>query len=142
MAQVKPKETGILGFALFCLIMVALFGGQGGGKHEAPKNPAPTKGMGNVQLTIYVEMERDKATVTWDVGHGLVTRVGHHPSEQWDDVAQPNQRVSVTISQFHLGESGVLFIQVIQNNNGRVLCQANNAHNRRAGGACTGLVTI
>ena len=99
--------------------------------------------MGNVQLTIWAEHpDNAAATVRWSAGKGEVMKVSRRSVEHWDDVAAPGQSVTATVVQFHLGESGKLKVYVVQNNNGRILCQNENIKNRTLGASCTGVVTI
>lgn len=117
------------------------------GKHRVQPmpqpDPAPSRsGIGNVQITIWVELDNDRATVTYNVGQGNKTVIGRRPGSHWDLSVQPGQLVAVVVSHFNGGESGRLFVQVVQNNNGRILCQDENTGDRAAGLVCNGVVVI
>lgn len=117
------------------------------GKHRvqpAPQpDPAPSRsGIGNVQITVWVEQDEERSTVLVNVGQGNKTLIGRKPGSHWDFTVQPGQLVYVDVSHFHLGESGRLFVQVVQNNNGRILCQDENTGQHAAGVQCNGEVVI
>jgi regulator of protease activity HflC (stomatin/prohibitin superfamily) len=128
---------------------------QPAGRHEAPTggrhrvnpapqpDPAPTRsGIGNVQITVWVEQHEERSTVLVNVGAGNQTLIGRAPGRHWDFTVRPGQVVYVSVNHFHLGESGRLFVQVVQNNNGRILCGDENTNDRAAGVQCTGTVVI
>jgi hypothetical protein len=98
--------------------------------------------MGNVQLTIWVEQDRSNSIVSYNVGHGPVNKTGKFPSSHWTATAAPNQLVTVIAAHEKLGDSGRLFVQVVQNNNGRILCTDDNHENRKAAATCNGIVVI
>ena len=87
-----------------------------------------------MQITIWVEQDNDKSTVSWNAGFGLVNRVGKKPGAHWDDTTKPNMKVSGSITHFHLGEEGRLWMQIVQNNNGRIVCTGENTGDRKSGG--------
>jgi hypothetical protein len=91
---------------------------------------------------VWVEQDNDKSTVAWNAGFGIVSRVGHKPGQHWDDTTKPNANVSGSITHFHLGEEGRLWIQIVQNNNGRIVCTGENDHDRKSGAVCNGVIVI
>lgn len=98
--------------------------------------------MGNVQITIWVEQDNDRSTVTYNVGHGNKTVIGRKPGSHWDLTVQPGQLVAVVVTHFNMGESGRLYVQVVQNNNGRIVCTDENTGDRSAGLVCNGEIVI
>lgn len=120
------------------------------GKHRvdpAPQpDPAPTATcsscIGNVQITVWVEQSEERSTVLVNVGQGNQTLIGRKPGSHWDFTVRPGQLVYASVNHFHLGESGWLFLQVVQNNNGSILCEDNNDEDPAAGVQCHGTVVI
>lgn len=120
------------------------------GKHKqqpAPNpDPAnPPKGgqqIGNVSLTFWLEQTNKRTVATFNVGQGPVTH-NCDDSCHWDAVAKPNQLVTVTVVYFTPGTKGHLKIEVVQNNNGRILCHDDNDDAGGNGGVdCQGVVVI
>lgn len=108
-------------------------------------DPAPRRSgfPGNVSLTFWLDQDAGKKTVTsWNVGAGRQTHYCTR-SCHWLAVAKPGQLVTATTDYYALGERGWLKIQVVQNNNGRILCQDDNSDSGRSGGLnCSGTVVI
>jgi len=122
-----------------------------GGKHEAGKQapkPAPDPNLrgsqiGNVQITVWTECSDDKAVVSWNAGFGLNNQTCKSPGKHWNDTTKPNANVTGIIAHFHTGEKGRLWMQIVQNNNGRIVCTVSNDDDRSAGAPpCTGVIVI
>ena len=130
-------------------------GCQSGGRHEAPPagkhrvdpmpqpDPAPSRsGMGNVQITIWVELSDDEATLTYNIGAGNHSVTAHKPGSHWTLTTRPGQSVAVLMSHKRIGEHGRLWVQIVQLNNGRILYEGDNSENPRGGVIGGGVVVI
>lgn len=151
------KKFFLIAFAVLFLLTGCPAPSTGGrhepGKHaatggqKAPK-PAPDPNLrgteiGNIQFTVWVEQDNEKSTVTWNSGLGLVSKVGKKPGSHWDDTGKPGATVTGYIAHFHIGEEGRLWMQIVQNNNGHIVCTVENTDNRKAGApACTGELLV
>lgn len=120
------------------------------GKHAAPKEPKPAPDpnlrgseIGNVQITVWTECSDDKAVVSWNAGFGLNNQTCKRPGAHWDDTTKPNAHVHGIIGHFNIGEKGRLYMQIVQNNNGRIVCTTSNDDDRSAGAPpCDGVIVI
>lgn len=122
-----------------------------GGKHRKvvpapnpdPAHPPTNRAFpGNVSITFWLEQDNKKTVTAYNVGAGYqshnCTRSCH-----WSETAKPGQVVTSTTDYFDLGATGWIHMQVIQNNNGRILCDEDNTDTGRKGGVtCTGEIII
>lgn len=117
------------------------------GKHRvqpAPNpDPAPRRsGIGNVLLTFWLEQDRKRTVTSFNVGAGPQTHYCNNFCH-WSATAQPGQLVTSTTDYYDVGQKGWLHMQVVQGNNGRILCDDDNSNTGRVGGVtCTGTVVI
>lgn len=117
------------------------------GRHRqqpAPNpDPAPSRsGIGSVLITFVVETSNNRATVTYNAGSGYKNVIARRPASHWDERVQPGQRVAIVATHFNLGESGRIFVQIYQHNNGRVVCQDSNSGHESSGASCDGVIVI
>lgn len=110
-----------------------------------PVRPAPGQSTfpGSVRITFWLEQASHKTITTYNVGHGPVTH-NCNDSCHWDvDGLKPGQGVSFVTVFFTPGTKGHLSMQVVQQNNGRIVCQDNNDDAGGAGGIdASGVIVI
>jgi hypothetical protein len=98
---------------------------------------------GSIVLTFWIEQDQDKTTDTVRINGSPHNRTGHRPGSHWDMAAKPNDAVSFSVSPFPPGDPGRIWIQVVQANNGRILCTGSNSVTYGHGPAtCEGHVVV
>jgi hypothetical protein len=99
-----------------------------------PVKPKPGRSFpGNVSLTFWLEQDRKRTVTSYNVGAGPQTYYCND-SCHWDATAKPGQLVTTTTDYYDLKANGWLHIQVVQNNNGKILCEDDNDDTGRKGG--------
>lgn len=92
-----------------------------------PARPQPGRSFpGNVSITFWLEQRGGQKTITtYNIGAGPVV---HNCTDSchWSVTTKPNQLVSFVTVYFVPGTQGHLAMQVVQDNNGRIVCQDNN----------------
>jgi hypothetical protein len=108
-----------------------------------PARPQPGRSFpGNVSITFWLEQDAHRTVTSFNVGGGPQTHYCND-SCHWSATAKPTQVVTSTTDYYAVGQKGWLHMQVVQNNNGRILCDDDNSDTGRSGGVtCTGTVTI
>lgn len=107
-----------------------------------PAKPQPGKSFpGNVSITFWVSSTHP-IVAAYNVGAGYKSRTCQR-SCHWLATVKPGQVVAITVHSKELSQGQWLQVQIVQNNNGRILCQDSNADRRPTSGVkCSGTVVI
>jgi len=98
---------------------------------------------GNVGITLYWEQAQKQTVVVFDYGQGAQHKTGNRPGGHWDATVKPNQAVHASVVPAHPGERGYIHLYIVQQNNGRKICDGSNkATDSNGGGDCGGVVII
>lgn len=139
--MIKALAVGALALTLASGVADSKCSNEGPGAPAPQPDPVPkrTGNIGNVRITFWLDQDQHRTVTTYNIG---TRKHICDDSCHWSETAKPNQQISVTSDYYDIGQRGWLFIQVIQDNNGRILCEDRNDDDRGRNVACDGTVVI